>query len=75
MPKRGASTTAGTGAVRCPLFLAHKWNEIHCEGPEDGCKHILRYLEAEPKKRQMQVFCSGKYQYCEWFLVMEKMRE
>ena len=75
MSKRGASMTSGTGAIRCPLFLAHKANEIQCEGPEDGCRHIFRYKDTETKKRQMEVFCSGRYSYCEWYQTLERMRE
>ena len=69
------STTSGTGAVKCPHFLGHARKEIHCEGPEDDSRMILRYDTEDQKHRQFRWYCCDKWDHCEWHITLEEMRK
>ena len=61
------STTAGTGAIQCPFFLAHSAHEIHCEGYVDESRVILRFKQECAKKRQILIYCCDHYKCCELY--------
>ena len=74
-PKREiVSSTASTGGIECPSFVAHSVHEIHCEGIEDDSRIILRYQQACAKKRQLTIFCSNRYKYCEIYRMLGKYK-
>ena len=76
-PEKWSSSTAGTGEIKCPFFVAHNATEVHCEGIMDDSKLILRYCRAGDKDKQCQIFCSEMYTYCEIYrmLMREKYTE
>ena len=65
---RRPSSTAGTGDIRCPFFVAHNEQEIVCEGIIDGCRSCLRFRETAGKKFHQETYCEKEYKRCEMFL-------
>ena len=65
---RRPSSTAGTGDIRCPFFVAHNEYEIVCEGMIDGCRSCMRFRETAGKKFHQETYCEQKYKRCEMYL-------
>lgn len=59
------STTADTGNICCPFFIAHGKKEIVCEGLIDGTKTWIRFHDAEDKSWHQATYCEGRYKSCE----------
>lgn len=71
---RRPSSTAGTGDIRCPFFVAHNEQEIVCEGMIDGCRSCLRFRETAGKKFHQETYCEKEYKRCEMFLSIQHWR-
>lgn len=74
--RRWASLEMGGGArmndylcseIQCPFYrsMDRKQKKIICEGLEDQSNITLGYRKPEAWKRQLEVFCCGRYQACE----------
>ena len=74
MSSSKVSKTAGTGSILCPLFMAHSHTEVHCEGPTEECRIIMRFIHREQLDQQENIFCKGRYDCCEWYRTMEAMK-
>ena len=61
------STTANTGNICCPFFVAHGKREIVCEGLMDGCKTWIRFDEAEEKTWHQVTYCEHGFKKCEMY--------
>ena len=59
------STTANTGNICCPFFVAHGKKEIVCEGMIEGSKNWTRFDEAEAKSWHQGNYCERNYRQCE----------
>lgn len=64
---RRPSSTAGTGDIRCPYFVAHSGSEIVCEGLIDGCRSCMRFKKPTTKLFHQKTFCEKEYSRCEMF--------
>ena len=71
---RRPSSTAGTGDIRCPFFVAHSEQEIVCEGMIEGCRSCLRFRETAGKKFHQDTYCEKEYKRCEMFLSIQHWR-
>ena len=65
---RRPSSTAGTGDIRCPFFVAHDDREIVCEGLIDGCRSCMRFRESAGKKFHQGNYCEGDFRRCEMYI-------
>ena len=64
---RRPSSTAGTGDIRCPFFVAHSDREIVCEGLIDRCRSCMRFRDPNDKSFQQETFCEKEYKRCEMY--------
>ena len=64
---RRPSSTAGTGDIKCPFFVAHNDSEIVCEGMIDGCRSCMRFRETTRKKFHQETYCEKEYTRCEMY--------
>ena len=65
--KRRPSSTAGTGDIRCPFFVAHSQTEIVCEGLIEDCRSCMRFKTPDPKTFHQKNYCEGNYRRCEMY--------
>ena len=68
---RRPSSTAGTGDIRCPYFIAHSEIEVICEGFFDGCRSSMRFREPKDKTFHQVTFCEKEYNRCEMCMSIE----
>ena len=68
------SSTAGTGDIRCPYFVAHNDREIVCEGLIDGCRSCMRFRKPGCKTFHQQTYCENQYKRCEMFLAIQHFK-
>lgn len=61
------STTANTGDICCPFFIAHGRKEIVCEGLIDGTRMCCAFEDAEEKTWHQKNYCEKSYKRCEMF--------
>jgi len=59
------STTANTGDIRCPFFIAHGKTEIVCEGMIEGTQTLTKFPGAEEKAWHQETYCEGRFTSCE----------
>ena len=59
------SSTADTGNISCPFFIAHGKKEIMCEGLIDGCRNVSSFDDPEAKTFHQKNYCEGCYRRCE----------
>lgn len=59
------STTADTGDIRCPFFIAHGKSEIVCEGLIEGSRIKTVFDEPEDKKWHQANYCEKQFGRCE----------
>lgn len=71
MTERRPSSTAGTGDIRCPFFVAHGMQDIVCEGMIDGCRNCLKFEDARKKKFHQETYCENGYKRCEMYLSIQ----
>ena len=65
---RRTSSTAGTGDIRCPFFVAHNDYQIVCEGLIDSCRSVMRFRNTAGKKFHQETYCEKEYERCEMYL-------
>ena len=65
---RRPSSTAGTGDIKCPYFVAHSDTEIVCEGLIDRCRAAMRFRDPDDKKFHKETFCENQYKRCEMYI-------
>ena len=65
---RRPSSTAGSGDIRCPFFVAHNCTEIVCEGLIEGCRSCMRFKESGRKAFHQATYCEQEYKRCEMYL-------
>lgn len=68
MTEYRVSSTAGTGDIRCPFFVAHGSREILCEGMIDGCRSCLKFAEGAKKEFHQQNYCEKNFERCEMYI-------
>ena len=68
------SSTAGTGYIRCPFFVAHGGREIMCEGIIDGARNSLKFETLAMKENQQHCYCECNYKRCEMYLAIQHFR-
>ena len=68
MTERRPSSTAGTGDIGCPFFVAHGCREIVCEGMIDGCRSCLKFESEKQKGFHQETYCENGYERCEMYL-------
>jgi len=61
------SSTADTGNICCPFFIAHGKREIMCEGMIDGCRMISSFDDPEGKTFHQKNYCEMNYKRCEMY--------
>ena len=61
------SSTADTGDIKCPFFVAHGKKDIMCEGMIDGCRMISSFTDAEDKKFHQENYCENNFRRCEMY--------
>lgn len=61
------SSTADTGNIQCPYFIAHGKKEIVCEGLVDGCKMCSTFDDLELKRQHQEIYCEKHYKRCEMY--------
>ncbi len=55
-----------TATIRCPFYRkSDRKKSVTCEGVTDTSRLILRFASRDELMRQMEVFCCGRYSYCE----------
>lgn len=64
------SSTAGTGDIRCPFFVAHGGREIMCEGIIPGARNSLKFETLALKENQQHCYCECNYSRCEMYLAI-----
>lgn len=64
---RRPSTTAGTGNIQCPYFIAHGKTEIICEGVIEGVNCRMDFKCQEKKTWHQQNYCEREYKRCEQY--------
>jgi hypothetical protein len=65
---RRPSSTAGSGDIRCPFFVAHSDREIVCEGMLDGCRSCLRFMNPKDKRFHQETYCEQGFRRCEMYI-------
>lgn len=63
------SSTVKSGSIVCPFYRYHdtKRRCIGCEGYTDACSIGTHFNSLEAYARQLEVYCSGRYDYCELY--------
>ena len=61
------STTANTGDIACPFFIAHGKKDIVCEGLIDGTRMCCAFADPEEKTWHQKNYCEKHYKRCEMF--------
>ena len=59
------STTANTGDICCPFFIAHSKRVIMCEGGIEDCRTQNEFKEPEDKTWHQKNYCERNYKRCE----------
>ena len=68
------SSTANTGNICCPFFVAHGKKEIVCEGMIEGCKICNVFEDAEEKSWHQANYCEKGYKKCEMYCSIQHWR-
>ena len=61
------STTANTGDIACPFFIAHGKKDIVCEGIIDGTRMCCAFADPEGKTWHQKNYCEKHYKRCEMY--------
>lgn len=61
------SSTANTGNIQCPFFVAHGRKEIQCEGMIDGTRMDVMFPDAEQKAFHQVNYCENSFKRCEMY--------
>ena len=59
------STTANTGNIGCPFFIAHGRKDIRCEGLLPGSRICTEFEEEDEKAWHQLNYCEKCYKRCE----------
>lgn len=65
------SSTADTGNIGCPFFIAHGKKEIVCEGLIAGCRMCSSFEDPEKKSFHQHTYCEQEYRRCEMYLSIQ----
>lgn len=65
MSENRISSTAGTGNIQCPFFVAHGKTEILCEGIVEGTKICTKFPDPERKAFHQMTYCEKEFRRCE----------
>lgn len=71
------ATSWRSADVVCPFYLEDQGLKITCEGFTDGSTISQQFRKRDDYKRQMDLFCCGRCEYCELYrmLAAEKYGE
>ena len=68
------SSTADTGNICCPFFVAHGKREIVCEGMIEGTSMCHTFKETEEKSWHQENYCEKNYKRCEMYCSIQHWR-
>lgn len=69
------STDYASVDVKCPFYITEEGKKIRCEGLERGCCTVLEFRGKKFKDEVKEKFCTGDYEKCKLYALINKKYE